>query len=909
MKKKNNHKSETTRFSKDEHQLDGKLKPVINNEIVIDYIANFEKNEEKIKLLAHAISSINECVTITDANNNIIFVNDAFLRTYGYTREELIGKNINLVRVANIKVNYADTIRAGTLQEDWVDELVNKKKDGTEFPISLSTAVIHNDNGEPIALIDISSDITERRKNEDQLRKSEKSYHGLFNTIDDAIYVQDKNGFFLDVNLGAEKMYGYKRNEFIGRTPEFLSAPGKNDFSKVVELIQNTFETGKSNSFEFWGLRKNGEIFPKIVTIHKGKYFGQDVVIAIGRDITEQRHRELILKESEERYKSIFHNSSAIMLLIDPVTGKIFDANGSACEYYGYSKEQITSLKIFDINTTPPDLLNNELNNAADKTNNHFFFQHKLAGGQIRDVEVYSGSVEINGKKFLHSIIHDLTDKKEIELALQTERELFIGGPVTVFKWKATPEAPTEYVSPNVKTTLGYEPEEFLSNSVNFKQLIHPDDRQRISNETKNNVDSGIYNYEQQYRIKNKNGAYRWYFDFTRVITNDQGRITSYHGYLFDNTAQKEAEEALQLERELFIGGPVVTIRWQVNVSGRIKYISPNVILLLGYKPEEMLDDKFNYNEIIHPDDLSQILLEVKQHAQTQQDIYEQEYRIKKKDGKYIWIHDFTKATRNKKNDIIDLHGYIIDITSRKETEEFLLHSEQELRKTNKMKDKFFSIISHDLRSPFQGLIGMANILVEDDELTQEERKEFTQKLYEGLKTQFNFIDDLLTWNRVQRGVIEFDPTLNDLSSLIEKTISLLDSSIENKELNLTCEVPENIFFVFDRNMIATVVRNLLSNAIKFTHRGGDIKVTVEDAPNSISVIIQDSGVGIYKSDLEKFWGVETHYSTKGTDGEGGSGLGLILCKDFVEKHGGKISVESEVNIGSKFTFTLPKNN
>ena len=199
------------------------------------------------------------------------------------------------------------------------------------------------------------------------------------------------------------------------------------------------------------GFEKNGDIFPKIVTINKGNYFGQDVIIALARDVTEQKQFELILKESEERYKSIFHNNNAVMLLIDPETGKIFDANSSACEYYGYSKEQITSLKIFDINTTPPDLLNNELNNATDKTNNRFFFQHKLAGGQIRDVEVYSGPVEINGKKFLHSIIHDLTDKKEIELALRTERELFIGGPVTVFKWKATPEAPTEYVSPNVK--------------------------------------------------------------------------------------------------------------------------------------------------------------------------------------------------------------------------------------------------------------------------------------------------------------------------------------------------------------------------------------------------------------------------------------------------------------------------
>ena len=646
-------------MTKDIQKIKGKVESILVDEIVFGNTIDF-KNNEKINLLAHAISSVNECISITDANNNLLFVNDAFVKTYGYSREELIGNNIDMVRGSNLKVEYAETIRSATIKDGWVGELVNKRKDGTEFPISLSTAVVRDDKGVPIALIGIAIDISERKKNEAQLRNSEESYRGLFNTILEALYILDKDGLFVDVNRGAEKMYGYKRNEFIGRSPEFLSAPGKNDLQKVNQLLQHTFETGKSNSFEFWGLRKNGETFPKIVAINKGSYFGQEVIIAIGHDITEQRKRELILKESEERYKSIFHDSNAVMLLIDPITGGIIDANASACEYYGYSKEQFTSLNISDINILPHHELNYDLNNAIYKTRNHFFFQHKLANGQIRDVEVYSGAIEINGKKFLHSIIHDITEKRQIEKALQSERELFIGGPVTVFKWKATPEAPTEYVSPNVIATLGFSPEEFLSNSVNFKQLIHPDDRQRISNEVRNKIDSGIFIYEQQYRIKNKSGAYRWYFDFTRVITDDEGKIISFHGYLFDNTAQKEADEAL-------------------------------------------------------------------------------------------------------------------------------VRSEQELRKTNKMKDKFFSILSHDLRSPFQGLIGMANILADDDELTNEERKEFTQKLYEGLKTQFNFIDGLLTWNRAQRGAIEFNPSLNDISSLITETVSLLSNGIENKKLDLFC--------------------------------------------------------------------------------------------------------------------------
>ena len=135
-----------------------------------------------------------------------------------------------------------------------------------------------------------------------------------------------------------------------------------------------------------------------------------------------------------------------------------------------------------------------------------------------------------------------------------------------------------------------------------------------------------------------------------------------------------------------------------------------------------------------------------------------------------------------------------------------------------------------------------------------------------------------------------------------------MNYSIESKGLNLDLDVPENLFFNFDGNMIATVVRNLLSNAIKFTHEGGTIKIIIKELPDSVSAIVQDTGVGINQVDLGNFWSVDTHYSTKGTEGEGATGLGLILCIEFIEKHQGKISVQSQIGEGSTFSFIIPKN-
>ena len=286
---------------------------------------------------------------------------------------------------------------------------------------------------------------------------------------------------------------------------------------------------------------------------------------------------------------------------------------------------------------------------------------------------------------------------------------------------------------------------------------------------------------------------------------------------------------------------------------------------------------------------------------------FEQQYRVKRKDGEYRWFDDFTHIIKDSQGNITNFHGYLIDITASKQAEEVIIKSEQKLRELNMMKDKFFSVIAHDLRSPFQGLLGMANILAEDEEITDDERKIFIQKLYEGLKTQFNFIEDLLAWSRIQRGAIEFNPEPNNLSFLIEEIISFLRNNIEKKNLNLHSEVPENLVLNFDRNMIATIIRNLLSNAIKFTYPYGNIYINVTNLPDAILITVEDTGIGIAENDLNKLFRLDTHFSTRGTDGEGGTGFGLILCKDFIERHNGKIQVESVQGKGSIFSLSIPK--
>ena len=249
----------------------------------------------------------------------------------------------------------------------------------------------------------------------------------------------------------------------------------------------------------------------------------------------------------------------------------------------------------------------------------------------------------------------------------------------------------------------------------------------------------------------------------------------------------------------------------------------------------------------------------------------------------------------------------ITDITEIKNAENSVRKYSEELEELNANKDKFFSVIAHDLRSPFISLLGYTEILNEDiDELTTEETKVFASNIHESSKNLFSLLENLLEWSRVQTGRIKFAPADIALDKLIFDTIDLFREPAHRKNINLTFAEALDIKVLADINMIESVMRNLISNAIKFTKPGGNIIVKTNTEQEFCTIIIEDDGCGIPSGDIEKIFSIGDHISTNGTNDEKGSGLGLILCKEFVNKNGGKIWAESEVKVGSKFNFTLP---
>ena len=237
-----------------------------------------------------------------------------------------------------------------------------------------------------------------------------------------------------------------------------------------------------------------------------------------------------------------------------------------------------------------------------------------------------------------------------------------------------------------------------------------------------------------------------------------------------------------------------------------------------------------------------------------------------------------------------------------------LRESEEKLLELNRDKDKFFSILAHDLRTPFNAILGLSQLVAEEyDELTKEEVVKIVKDINSAGKNLFRLLENLLNWSRITSGRAEFNPEKVDLFELVLNAIHLLKPNADAKDIKVENHVKPNTYVFVDEQMIESVIENLLTNAIKFTPRGGKISINISEQPDKYEISVSDTGIGISKENIGKLFRIDVPFSEYGTEKEKGSGLGLILCKESVEKHNGKIWVESEEGKGSTFFFTVPK--
>ncbi|HEY3372333.1 MAG TPA: PAS domain-containing sensor histidine kinase [Prolixibacteraceae bacterium] len=338
-------------------------------------------------------------------------------------------------------------------------------------------------------------------------------------------------------------------------------------------------------------------------------------------------------------------------------------------------------------------------------------------------------------------------------------------------------------------------------------------------------------------------------------------------------------------------------------VSGEIIDVNPSLIQLLGYNYDELLGKQLWEIGTFKNIGYSQFAFT---ELQIIGYIRYEDMPLLTKTGKSISVEFVSNVYLAENKKVIQCN--IRDITERKQLEKALKESEARLRELNSTKDKFFSIIAHDLRGPFNSIMGFSELMVEQtQEKNYEEVERYASIIYQSSQRAMELVTNLLEWSRSKVGRLQFNPENIDIGELIKSVVQLLKDSAQHKSITIYTDVSPGLQVRADRAMLATILRNLVSNAIKFTKPDGEIVVSVQKEQYQLSFMVADNGIGIKKEAINKLFDMDASYSTPGTQDEKGTGLGLLLCKEFIERHGGDLRVESELGKGSKFYFTIPQ--
>jgi len=270
--------------------------------------------------------------------------------------------------------------------------------------------------------------------------------------------------------------------------------------------------------------------------------------------------------------------------------------------------------------------------------------------------------------------------------------------------------------------------------------------------------------------------------------------------------------------------------------------------------------------------------------------------------------NDIVKALTAGGADFITKPFKAEEVRVRVETHLNLYNQKKELQRINAEKDRFFSIIAHDLRGPFSSFLGVTQLLDEKlSELTKEDIQDFAASMRSSATNLFSLLENLLQWAKIKQGLIPFEPKNMLLFKIAEESIVNVHEPAKNKGIGIENNIQEGVEVFADKNMLQTVIRNLVSNAIKFTPKGGKISLNAKVSEDkTVEVSVKDSGIGMNPVMMDNLFRLDVRTNRPGTEGEASTGLGLILCKDFIEKQGGKIWVESEEEKGSVFYFTVP---
>jgi len=738
-------------------------------------------------------------------------------------------------------------------------------------------------------------------------QKDFTDYHRIFNCTPAILFTTDGIGQITEVNDYWLEVMGYNRDEVVGRkSVDFLSKDSKKYFEE--EIFYHNRANGIINNFPCQVLTKNGAPIDMIISTVAEKSASGKIIrnLNVAKDITELLELENALFESEDFYRKIIYAMPDVCIQTD-IGGKILYIND-------IGNKIIKSSLSFDI------IGRHFISLIAPEDREKALFNFRLMLDNTLGPVEYNiilddssrFTCEINGQVLLHSnntpygmvfIIRDITQRKKIEKELKASEEKFRSiietSPDMV--WAISLDGSFTYISPQAQNILGYSIEELYKKRI--FDLISPE---QIPLVNQLNNDISLKNNTYSFEISAIHGtSYKKIFleIYSTPILSDSGEIIGLRGVTRDISERKRHELEIkeskeQMEMVLKEGNMGL---WHAYLKEDTIYMDETWESLMGYSRNELLGIKLDQLvKIIHPEDIAKVVEFFGSVCSGMSSNCSLEHRMLTKQGEEKWVLSIGKVTKfDSENKPVEVIGLMKDITDSKNFEFKIIEA-------NTTKDKLFSIIAHDLKNPFNSIIGFSELLSENiHSYNTQKISDMVFQINSLAKDQYSLLENILEWANSQRGNTQFNPSNFLLENVINEEIDHINFFANQKNVVIN-QFNNKINIFADRHLLQIIIRNLITNAIKYTNNGGKVDVYSAQYTDCVEVTISDNGVGMSDEVRSKLFMLDSSKSQKGTANESGTGLGLVLCKELVEKHKGKIWVESKFGEGSRFTFSLP---
>ncbi len=747
----------------------------------------------------------------------------------------------------------------------------------------------------------------------------------IFNTVREPLILLDKEFNVVNASRSFYNFFKVTSNETLGRLFYDLGNHQWN-IPKLRELLEKILS--QNITFEKFEVEHNFTSIGKRVLLLDARQIergpGKEKIILLAiEDITENKLAEEELQKSNKKYLGIFENIQDVyfetsidgtLLEISPSISNVLKGKYRRDDLIGKSMNDLYS----DANERKVFLSAlQQQGNVAD-----YQITLKNSGGLLIPCSIYAKILfddKGNPKKIVGSL-RDITKRKSAEEALEHERNLFqtlLDNVPDLIYFK---DADGRYLlnNRNHLLSLGNKNQEEVIGKTSFDFDPH-ELAQQYYNDEMHVVQSGKPLFDkEELALRRDTGEQRWHLTSKIPLIDKDGNVKGIVGISRDITKSKRAEEELQKsDNKLKEAMKIAKLgTWDYDVFLDQFTFNDQFYTLFNTTVEREggynMSSSHYTQKFVQPDDMSMVGAEIQKSLETTDPNYfvHIDHRIIRADGGVGYITVFIRSEKDVNGRTVKTHGVNQDITERKRAEKEIEEINRHLGELNKTKDKLFSIIAHDLRNPFITILGFCEILqTEFVQLTEDEKLSYITEMKKSAEISYALLQNLLQWSRSQTGHIEFAPQKIDLLKIIKDNIKLVKTSAERKEIDISYKIPESAnIIIADEDMLNSIIRNLLTNALKFTMRSGKIEIAVVELQEFVKICVSDTGVGMNEEVRKNLFRLDATHSTVGTDNEAGTGLGLILCKEFVERHGGKIWAESELGKGSKFFFTLKSN-